>query len=100
MIKTQKTCRKKSMHVQIVGYIITPNFGNHVRHVRQQKILQRRERKVKVVICNLTTKEIFYTYFVLKQFFEKLSDASYFDNFVEQNSRIRAQLLPATPAEG
>ena len=50
--------------------------------------------------CNLTTKEIFDTYFVLKQFFEKLSDASYFDNSVEQNSRIRAQLLPATPAEG
>lgn len=46
---------------------------------------------MKVVICNLTTKEIFDTYFVLKQFFEKLSDASYFDNSVEQNSRIRAQ---------
>ena len=44
------------MHVQIVGYITTPDFGNHVRHVRQQKKLQRRERKVKVVICNLTTK--------------------------------------------
>ena len=98
MIKTQKTCRKKSMHVQIVGYIITPNFGNHVRHVRQQKILQRRERKVKVVIYNLTTKEIFDTYFVLKQFFEKLSDASYFYYSVKQNSRI--QVLPATPAEG
>ena len=53
---------------------------------------------MKVVICNLTTKEIFDTYFVLKQFFEKLSDASYFYYSVKQNSRI--QVLPATPAEG
>lgn len=86
------------MQVQIVGYVTTPNFGNHVRHVRQQKKITKEGEKGKVVVCNLTTKEIFDTYFVLKQFFEKLSDASYFYYSVKQNSRI--QVLPATPAEG
>ena len=51
MIKTQKTCRKKSMHVQIVGYITTPDFGNHVRHVRQQKKITKEGEKGES--CNL-----------------------------------------------